>query len=141
MPALAILMFVFITLGLIACKGSGPTEPTLPDNVFKITDIKNSVDIYYGALGWYIFVDYTAFASYSNYDDAEADVSGKIYFGDGSSDNLSGPKIKKGSGVWESDTVGLMYAAKGIYRVKVELTAHFKRGSVSSTFEKDFTIE
>ena len=128
--SLTFLALVLMAFTAVACK-EGPTTPTTP-NSFKITDIKLSESF---------FCFFTAVASYSNYDDASADVSGKIYFGDGGLFDMTGPQIPKGSGTWQSNTtLPYLYLWSGTYRVKVELTAYFKRGPISSTFEKNFTI-
>jgi len=134
-------ILVCFCFGFFACGSSGPTTPQLPDK-FQITDIK----VYMASV--FYWGDFTAIASYANNDDQDAIVTGTIDFGDGTVRDLkdnqgyAGPVLpKNSSGSWESTHGMHDYAAKGVYKVKVQLIAQFKQGPISSTFEKDVEIK
>jgi hypothetical protein len=119
---------------LIACKGTSTPPPPLADNVFVITSIRAYA---------YSFGDYTAIVSWQNHDDVDAEVTGSIDYGDGGTLTVTGQPLQKSSSgtTWESYRRFHDYSVKGTYTVTFTLTAHFKRGDITTSFNAPFEIK
>lgn len=132
---------IVLVISFSACSkgGDGPTTPTLP-NSFQIVSIDNYGGTDFGSFGVTI--------SFANNTDTDGTLTGKFYFGDGASKDVT--EITCAPGGWPlnaktttSTEVGRFhhdYAALGTYRVKAEFTVTFKNESISRTLEKDFTL-
>jgi hypothetical protein len=131
-----------LVISFSACSSGGdsPTGPSPIPNSFQIVSIDN-----YGSTDWGCF---GVTISVTNNTDADGTLTGKFYFGDGASQDIT--EITSAPGGWPlnakttaSTEVGRFnhdYAALGTYRVKAEFTANFKNESITRTMEKDFTL-
>lgn len=138
---IAMVLAGLLVISFSACSkgGDNPITPGLP-NSFQIVSIDN-----YGSTDWGSF---GVIISFTNNTDAEGTLTGKFYFGDGASKDIT--EITSAPGGWPlhaktttSTEIGRFhhdYAALGTYRVKAEFTANFKNEFITRTLEKDSTL-
>jgi len=128
-----ILMGLVLFLSITACKGSGPTQPSLP-NAFKITDFQysNPPILCVNATWWFTFTNNTGDVAIE---------TGTIDWGDGETDDLGAGQLPAHTSREYMSGASHIYPAKGTYTVEITLTASFSNGSLTDTFTKDIVVD